>query len=103
MKRESRIENAAQGVVEGLISAPGGVGSGGFCGNYLYTLPNGYRWGIFWDCGDLDYTDKIICPNGEEVDFDDLYPEEGDCLEPLSIVPPEHLRKLNEGPKAVRY
>lgn len=35
----------------------------------LFTAPNGWIVNIFYDCGELDYIDKFIMPDGHEINF----------------------------------
>ena len=43
-------------------------------GDRTFTAPGRWQVVIFYDCGELDYIDSFITPEGEEIDFWD-WPE----------------------------
>lgn len=50
-----------------------------WCGNFECMVGD-WRFVIFNDCGELDYTDHVYAPDGREADYDQFY-EEGDPVD----------------------
>jgi hypothetical protein len=42
-----------------------------YSGNYSYWI-EGWTLVVFWDCGDLDYTDGLLTPSGTYYDYDQI-------------------------------
>jgi len=40
-----------------------------WCANVTFEHEKGWKFIIFYDCGEIDYIDHIVNPDGEEVDF----------------------------------
>ena len=53
-----------------------------WCGNCEFLIGD-WRMTFFNDCGELDYTDHVVAPDGRKTDYDDFY-EAGDGVELLS-------------------
>lgn len=49
------------------------TGEYGFCSVIEYTLDNGWKVGIFCDCGDWDYIEFMQSPEGQRLEYNDLY------------------------------
>jgi hypothetical protein len=45
----------------------------GYSGVEFYTAPNGWRIGVFNDCGEWDYIDFVETQDGRFIDFDQMY------------------------------
>jgi hypothetical protein len=50
-----------------------------YCGNVEFEA-EGWRFTIFNDCDELDYTDSVTAPDGRTVDFDGLYDHGADPI-----------------------
>lgn len=40
----------------------------GYCGDYWFTLSNGWRVAIFNDCDEWDYVKEVIAPDGRKCE-----------------------------------
>ena len=46
-----------------------------WCSDVLFAARDGWKFSIFYDCGELDYIDHFVTPAGHEIDFWD-WPDE---------------------------
>lgn len=51
----------------------------GHCGDIAYEV-NGWKIVVFWDCGDWDYIDSVIAPDGRKAGFEDFTVKPDDML-----------------------
>lgn len=38
----------------------------GYCGDFWFTLSNGWRVSVFNDCGEWDYVSTVVAPDGRQ-------------------------------------
>jgi hypothetical protein len=64
-----------------------------YAGNVTFAI-DGWRVTFFNDCGELDYTDEVIAPDGRTADFDEFCNELGDIACPLNLLSGEEFLAL---------
>lgn len=58
-----------------------------FYGEVTFNTDNGWKFIVFFDCGEWDYLDTVISPDGDEMDYGMM----GEGL--MFYSPPENVRK----------
>lgn len=76
-----------------------------WCANATFDAPGGWKVVIFYDCGDLDYIDSFVTPDGVEIDFwkwDVRHPDRRTLMGWGGVGDIERLRPLLEPPPLER-